>query len=122
MDSSTHPRSEVLGGNPCIQTSRTPTYIVGVRTFIHVYILSTAKFPERFSNKQQTLLFLPTKTDIIARRQINPHAKIQQKSEITKIITVISKLKPPIFRCHRYMPKTSKLFFFFKKKLLYCYQ
>ena len=48
VDNSTHPRSEVLGGNLCIQTSRTPTNIAGIRSFIHVYILSTAKFPERF--------------------------------------------------------------------------
>ena len=61
VDSLTHPRSEVLGGNLCIQTSRTPTYIAGARTFIHVYILSTAKFPERLSNKQQTLFFNPQK-------------------------------------------------------------
>ena len=48
-----------------------------------VHILSTAKFSERFSNKQQTLLF-STKTDLIAHWQIHPCAKIMQMNEKTK--------------------------------------
>ena len=38
---------------------------------------------ERFSNKQQTLLF-STKTDLIAHWQIHPCAKIMQMNEKTK--------------------------------------
>ena len=68
VDNSTHPRSEVLGGNLCIQTSRTPTYIAGARTFIHVYILSAAKLQEHYYRiNSKRYYFYSQKLDFIAR-------------------------------------------------------
>ena len=42
-------------------TDKSNAHVYRRRSHIHVYILSTAKFPERLSNKQQTLFFNPQK-------------------------------------------------------------
>ena len=73
---------KVLAGNLQYRTSLRPRYRGRLLVYSHTEFFYL-QVSERFSNKQQTLLF-STKTDLIAHWQIHPCAKIMQMNEKTK--------------------------------------
>ena len=85
MDESTYPTFQGVWPN-LYATDKFNVHAIADAHFLFCYICSFRGQTSGtlLSNKQQTLLFLPTKTDVITRRQINPNAKVIQNQQKTK--------------------------------------